>query len=300
MRAWPARLILLTLVFGVLGLTSVAPARATFPGQNGLIALYDDNGVLVIAADGSSRRYLYAGGISPHWSADGQRVYFVSTSNGRIYSIKPDQTGLRTEVWKLTGYTNRDPYPLPGGGVVFDRLSNNCCSSDLWLKEPGHPARRLTSTADAEFLPAVSPNGSRIAYLRDTSQGTFLYLMNRDGSGVRRLRRAVFDGGVDWSPDGETIVFARVLPNGFTEGVFFYHLASNTVTRVGKLESFEAGWGALSFSPDGRRLLIASDSCCGDFLYSTNLSGGDRQDIPVAPPGEYEYYFGGGYWQPVP
>jgi Tol biopolymer transport system component len=301
----------------VLTLTlSPTVARATYPGSNGLIVLYGSIGgsgnfVYVVNSDGSNRRAL-AEGRTPHWTADGQRIYFSDGAGCvfpepvcAIYSVSVDGTGLRQETSPPEGTWDEAPYPLPNGGFVFVRHFGLCCQTDLWKQRPGQTAKALTTTTTVqESQPAVSPNGKRIAHLGSGPTGEFLYVMNSNGRHNRQLAPAASFGGVDFSPDGSLLVFAQTLfpPEGPTEGVFFYDFQTDTVSRVGSLESFEAGWGALSFSPDGTRLLIASDSSNGDLLYSTDLTGGDQQYIPVVPPGspEQDYYFAGGYWQPVP
>ncbi len=298
-----SRFALAALVFA-LGLYPTA-ASATYPGTNGLITFSQDRGdsgveyIWVTNSDGSNRLAL-ASGRDPHWTADGQRVYFSKGFSG-IYSVRVNGTGLRKETWPASGVLDSQPYPLPSGGFVFTRWSATCCQSDVWVKLPGATAKRLTwTTGLQEFSPAVSPDGSRIAFIRSGSTGWSLYIMNRDGSQKRKLAPAAPDGGVDFSPDGSMLVFAQLLPNG-SAGVYFYDLTSDAVSRVGSLESSEAGWGALSFSPDGTRLLINSSSDTGDLLFSTDLTGGDEHFIDVVPPDAPEsmHYFGGGYWQPV-
>jgi Tol biopolymer transport system component len=294
-------------------------ARATYPGGNGLITFFDDylgpTTIWVANGDGSNRQALAPGEGSPHWTADGQRIYFrggpdcpYPTYVCAIYSVSIDGTGLRKQTWPGSGQFDDDPYPLPGEGFVFTRLPDVFSFphfADIWVKLPGQRAKRLTWTRKVdESSPAVSPDGTRIAYLGRSTGGTFLFIMNSDGTGKRKLAPAsAGPGGVDFSPDGTRLVFAASLGEEHNEGVFFYDLQTDTVSRVGSLESFETGWGALSFSPDGTRLLIASYSGSGDFLYSTDLTGGDTQYIDITPlPGpEIDgYYFGGGFWQPVP
>ena len=54
--------------------------------------------------------------------------------------------------------------------------------------------------------PKVSPDGNRVAFESYASSSSEAYVMNTDGSGVRRLSfRIGEDGDPDWSPDGATL-----------------------------------------------------------------------------------------------
>jgi Tol biopolymer transport system component len=80
----------------------------------------------------------------------------------------------------------------------------------------GSNVTRLTDDPLPEFMLAWSPDGSRIAFVReaDPVPAAFagIYTMNPDGSGVTRVSSS--DGGSDfgpsWSPDGTQVVFAAI------------------------------------------------------------------------------------------
>src|SRR6188508_387922 len=56
--------------------------------------------------------------------------------------------------------------------------------------------------------PSWSPDGRRIAFYSDRDGNAEIYVMNADGSGVRRLTNTKADEGYpSWSPDGRTITF---------------------------------------------------------------------------------------------
>jgi Tol biopolymer transport system component len=73
---------------------------------------------------------------------------------------------------------------------------------DLYVTRLGGTPRRLTYRGG--LMPSWSPNGRKLAFLRDRD----IYLVRRDGTGLRRL---TFRGGVSpaWSPDGKWIAFIR-------------------------------------------------------------------------------------------
>lgn len=89
-----------------------------------------------------------------------------------------------------------------------------------------HPEKygtRLTDhrrdQSNLNLMPAVSPQGDRIAYFSDRKQYTDLYLMSAyDGQVLRRLLRGernvafeswpLFRGSIAWSPDGKSLALA--------------------------------------------------------------------------------------------
>ena len=87
------------------------------------------------------------------------------------------------------------------GKIAFYR------EGDVWVMNPnGTGATKLTTNYNAEDNPAISPDGSRIAYefLRA------IWIMNADGSGQRALTDGdPEDGDPAWSPDDTRLVFYR-------------------------------------------------------------------------------------------
>lgn len=82
--------------------------------------------------------------------------------------------------------------------------------TDLYLLPlDGSGGRRLTVTPDAyEANPAVSPDGSRVAFSRGVPATFDLYTVRLDGSDERRLTQAPGDdNGATWSPTGQAIAF---------------------------------------------------------------------------------------------
>jgi acylaminoacyl-peptidase len=87
-------------------------------------------------------------------------------------------------------------------------------NSEVWSVDVESGAlTQLTDRFGPDGAPAVSPDGSRIAYtgLDDRYQGyqvTHLYVMSRDGSGSRQVTDLDRDiGNVTWSRDGEGLYF---------------------------------------------------------------------------------------------
>jgi len=105
-----------------------------------------------------------------------------------------------------------------------------------------------TRLADGR-APAWSPDGTRIAFGRISSDGGFtLWLMNADGSGVHSL-----GSGLDpyWSPDGTRIAFS-------TSPVDLGDLWIMNADGNGR-KRLEGGLGGV-WSPDGTRIASATDA----------------------------------------
>lgn len=107
--------------------------------------------------------------------------------------------------------------------------------------------------------PQVSPDGSRIVYVRngfdimaDRASGR-LWLINSDGSGnVPLTGRDVGESNPAWSPDGTRIAFTSTTDAG-TE-IFVYWVADGKLARLTQLDRSPR---SLRWSPDGRYIAFS-------------------------------------------
>jgi Tol biopolymer transport system component len=132
--------------------------------------------IAVIDADGRNERGLSQFGGTPAWSPDGTRIAFQGPANlekGGIFVMNADGS----EVTRLIGYEFGLPDDGYGDGFVG--------------------------------FPSWSPDGRSIAFVRGNYGIPWeVYIMNADGSGVRRLGfpGSVGDSRLWWSPDGTRIL----------------------------------------------------------------------------------------------
>ena len=62
--------------------------------------------------------------------------------------------------------------------------------------------------AEENFLPVFSPDGTKIAFQSNRDGNAEIYVMNRDGSGIRRItNHPLSDTTPTWSPSGNQIAF---------------------------------------------------------------------------------------------
>ncbi len=140
-------------LLGALALGS--PAQAAFPGPNG-------------------------------------RIFFTAHSPGApepdVWSIEPDGTGLVDLTDRPGGPgSGHDPSVAPSGLVAFTVGAGP--AAEIWVMAgDGSAPRRLTANGVADQMPALSPDGARIAYATDSGAGGLdLWTMRSDGGGAAPL-----------------------------------------------------------------------------------------------------------------
>ena len=164
--------------------------------------------------------------------------------------------------------------------------------------------RALTESA-GDRAPAYSPNGRLIAFEGQrepgATQGSHIYLMRSDGSGVRVLTKGNFDDAdPTFSPDGKKIVFERSPVNHLRAS----HLFEVSVTG-GEPTRSTTGTGHDSeavFTPNGHSILFVSErqKASHEDIYSMRpngtgvkvLLGGERNELsPDVSPDGHEVVF---------
>jgi Tol biopolymer transport system component len=93
---------------------------------------------------------------------------------------------------------------LGGSAAAYDPYTG-----DIYVVSiAGGGRHALTDAPEQEYFPALSPNGRRIAYVRDAEPDPQLWLMNADGSAQHRLTSSPGEKLRPlWSPDGSRIAF---------------------------------------------------------------------------------------------
>jgi len=128
-------------------------------------------------------------------------------------------------------------------------------NGDVWtMSADGTGATKLTTNYNAESNPAVSPDGSRIAY--EFLRG--IWVMNADGTGQRMLTdgSTATDEDPAWSPDGTRIAFSRNGADIWAMNADESDPANLTNTSSTNDDEVEPAW-----SPDGTRIAYTRIGC---------------------------------------
>ncbi|QDT58616.1 Aminopeptidase S [Stieleria bergensis] len=133
---------------------------------------------------------------------------------------------------------------------------------DIYIRQPGGELKRITKARGYDAEASFSPDGKQIVFasnrsaydhalsereqeLLRTDKSYFidLYIMNSDGSNLRRLTDvAGYDGGPFFSADGKRICWRRFAEDGATAEIYTMKTDGSDVRRLTNL-------GAMSWAP---------------------------------------------------
>ncbi|HEY0607759.1 MAG TPA: protein kinase [Herpetosiphonaceae bacterium] len=183
----------------------------------------------------------------------------LGSLGGGAYLLQSQIAGIARDIFAPSAIAE----PLnnkPSSKIVFSvPWAEN--SENLYIKT-GNDVKALTTFPEgtSATLPAISPDGSQIAFTLVTNGYQQIWLMNSDGSNLRPLlSNRQFGRAPEWSPDGTQIVFETATPgNEMNQN----DLAIADV-ETGELRLIVAttSWeGGPTWSPDAERIAFHARS----------------------------------------
>jgi hypothetical protein len=154
-----------------------------------------------------------AASYSPSFSPDGKKIVFSSrmgSNTSQIYIMNSNGTG---GFERLTNDTLDDDVPIfspDGKNIVFVRAGNIFSMNADADGEGNRVVINLSNnhnnnaTATIDKSPSFSPDGKKIAFVRDHS----IYLMDADDGSYQTLLKKNAPFSPSWSPDGTKIAFS--------------------------------------------------------------------------------------------
>jgi Tol biopolymer transport system component len=266
------------------------------------------NALFVANVDGSGARQLFEGqfGMStlidglPHpapapfsWSPDGRHVAITSTIDeiGKLTLVATDGSGANT---LDLGMSASDVTWRPNGQLVFlgTDARGPAMTYGLYVVNPDgtgmKPILPPNALAYGWQSPAISPDGSRVAFARwGDPLGDGIHIATID-SGLDRVLD--FEGQIEsdeylpqFSPDGTKLMFARFLDHEYQLAVVPVGGGGRPI-EMGPRFSEATDGPFLNFSPDGTVILATYPADSSTWLLDTE--GGTSRKVSW-PEGQY-------------
>jgi TolB protein len=136
---------------------------------------------------------------------DVQEIYFADYDGANAFRLTNTTTLNITPVWspdnQAIAYTSYRPSDSSGMGVYRDIVISHLETGLREQPAKGNPQRQ-------NYLPIYSPDGTKIAFTSDRDGNPEIYVVNSDGSGLRRItNNPAIDVTPTWSPSGNQIAW---------------------------------------------------------------------------------------------
>ena len=188
------------------------------------------------------------------WSPDGRSITYGSNRNGSpdIYVMD-----VRTNTHRRLTFLqdSRDLWPAwsPNGKwIAF--ISERDGEMDIYRMDAnGENVRRLTNQGGCKS-PAWSPDSQSIAFSakrRDAEIGSFIYVMNAEGKGLRPLANTS-STVCTWSPDGKQIAYIPPTDAVGGRAIFSIDVDGRNMRQLTRLYKGATLISSPKWSPNGR------------------------------------------------
>ncbi len=291
-------------------LRSLSPFRSA-ADNGGKIVFSADGEIYIMNADGSQQTRLTDGDpnvedCQPALSPDGTRIAFNSNRSGGNYNIYVmDVDG--THVQKLTNATAPESSPAwsPDGSRIAYVLGHDLtvdggayfssCGSEIYVVDADGSNRVNLTEGAGGSDPAWSPDGNQIAFSSYRTGNYEIFVMDRDGKGVKQLTFSESaEGDPAWSPDGKLIAYGGDYTLYSGEDCGFIHTGRDpsagrgsnvyvmTVDGAHQVRlTTAAGSSDPVWSPSGTRIAFVRHK--GDYaqISWTNADGSNQTNLTV-------------------
>jgi Tol biopolymer transport system component/DNA-binding winged helix-turn-helix (wHTH) protein len=236
----------------------------------------------------------------PAWTPDSRHIVFASNAGGsqhlRLASV--GSASAPAEIRALGDGLETPDVSADGDLVVVRQSSDpNIWKLDLkQLRADGKiHASLFSASTRMEESPAVSPDGSQVAFESGRSGFSEIWIRRVDGSKFFQLTsiHTPVTGSPDWSPDGTSIIF-----DSRTSGVPQIYSITSHGEHVQRLSSARMSQVVPKWSADGKSIYYSSSQTGRMEVWRMSASGASPEQVTrdggfaavPSPDGESIYY----------
>ena len=179
----------------------------------------------------------------------------------------------------LIGSQRRSPAPLfRNGAVVFAQ------DGDLFIADqPGGTSRPLVAGPDEDHVPVFSPQGDRIAFVREVPDDTWaarIMTVHPDGSAVTELAKIGDNWGLKlaWAPDGSALLVGSAVFHGSWQLDLVKSDGTGSRTIVA---GRDVGAGPASWRPGGRHIAFLAEAGDAVLVYLADTEGMNARRLVI-------------------
>jgi dipeptidyl aminopeptidase/acylaminoacyl peptidase len=218
----------------------------------------------IMNADGAKNRFL-AKGSSARWSPDGTRIAYLAEGEPKgtqIFVRWMDAEGAASQITRVDEAPANIDWSADGRQIAFTMLVRK---QDSWKIDMPAPPKGATWTEAPRIVETRNYRLDRQGFLEDGY--THLFIVTADGGTARQVTQGNWNVGgrpeglpfgmkIDWTPDGEEIVFDGLREDDADDRYRESHIyAVNVKTQaIRQITKDKGPWTSPVVSPDGKTI----------------------------------------------
>jgi len=231
----------------------------------------------IMNADGTRNRFLVEGS-GAVWSPDGTRIAYLAAGEptGRQVFVRwMDAEGATTQITRVDETPGSIRWSPDGRWIAFTMLVP---SRDTWnIKLPPKP-EGAKWTAPPRIIDRLNYRRDRIGFLEDGFR--HIFIVPADGGTPRQLTDGDYNhsggwsgGGIEWTPDGQAIVFSGLRENDAEyiwreSEIYSVSVVDGAITTLTDRRGPDGG---PAVSPDGRHIAYTGYDFTDDTYIESRL-----------------------------
>ncbi len=264
-----------------------------------------ESSLWIMNADGSKNRHLVEGS-NASWSPDGTRIVYTTKGEPRgtqIFVRWMDDEGAVTQITRLEERPSGIRWSPDGGWIAFTMMVP---SEEAWkVKLPGKP-EGAKWTKSPRVIDRLYYRRDRVGYLEDGYR--HIFILPAEGGTPRQITSGDYhhgggfnSGNLEWTPDGEYIVFSGLRQEDAEyqwreSEIYAVRLTDGAITQLTDRHGPDS---SPLVSPDGRRIVYrgydwSDDTYVTPELYLMDRDGSNARMIS----GDFDRRVRGMMWAP--